>query len=61
MKKYEVTVPTVINYTFTVEAEDMSEAIDIAYDLYAGLTDEELMTNGSEAEDILDCYVEEVE
>lgn len=61
MKKYEVTVPTVINYTFTVEAEDMSEAIDIAYDLYVGLTDEELMTNGSEAEDILDCYVEEVE
>lgn len=61
MKKYEVTVPTVINYTFTVEAEDMSEAIDIAYDLYAGLTDEELMTNGREAEDILDCYVEEVE
>lgn len=61
MKKYEVTVPTVINYTFTVEAEDMSEAIDIAYDLYVGLTDEELMTNGSEVEDILDCYVEEVE
>lgn len=61
MKKYRVSIPTVIWYDYLIEAEDEAEAEDKAYDLYIDLPDDVLMTDGSEDNDILDAYVEEVE
>lgn len=61
MRKYTVSIPTVIWYDIEVEAEDYSDAENKARDIFVTVTDDDLMSKGSEANDLLDAYVEEVE
>lgn len=61
MRKYTVSIPTVIWYDIEVEAEDYSDAEIKARDIFVTVTDDDLMSKGSEDNDLLDAYVEEVE
>lgn len=61
MRKYTVSIPTVIWYDIEVEAEDCSDAEIKAHDIFVTVTDDDLMSKGSEDNDLLDAYVEEVE